>query len=124
VVETGALRYVARFNHNAPANKADNITIIKAVGSVKVDISIIPFFTVFTTSHPAIVAPSTFPSAAITIAHLIVIAPDPTAGQTLLATSLAPILIAIYPPSNTARRTKKLLPLSIPNATTARIIIK
>jgi hypothetical protein len=62
---------------------------------VKLDISIIPFFTVFTTSQPAINAHKTFHSAAITIAHFNFNAPDHTAGQTLLATSFAQMLIAI-----------------------------
>jgi hypothetical protein len=57
--------------------------------------SIIPFFTVFTTSQPAINAHKIFQSAAITIAHFSFNAPDHTAGHTLLATSFAQMLIAI-----------------------------
>jgi len=65
------------------------------VGSVNVEISIIHFFTVFTTSQPAIVAPAMFHNAAITIAHFIVRAFDPTAGPTLFATSFAQMFIAM-----------------------------
>jgi hypothetical protein len=51
---------------------------------------------VLTTSPPAITAQKKFQAAAIKIACLIVIVLEPTAGHTLLATSFAPILIAIY----------------------------
>jgi len=106
VVETGALKYVAIFNQTAAANNADSITKINAVGSLKFEISIIPFLTVFTTSQPAINAHKIFQTAAINIAHFNFNAPDQTAGPTLFATSFAQILIAIYVPSHTADNKK------------------
>ena len=55
----------------------------------------IPFFTVFTTSHQAMIAPADSKKAARITAHTKVIAHAHTAGPTLLATSFAPIFIAI-----------------------------
>ena len=54
---------------------------------------------VVTTSPPAISAPEVSKIAAMINAPVRVRARDPTAGPTLLATSLAPMLSAIYPPS-------------------------
>ena len=95
VVETGAPNKVARFNQTAPASKADNINQTNVLVSAIFDGFIIPFFMVETTSPPANKAPAASNIAAITIAQNKVIAFDPTAGPTLLATSLAPIFIAI-----------------------------
>lgn len=50
---------------------------------------------VFTTSHPAIIAPDASKIAAIIMAHPRVRALEPTAGHILFATSFAPIFIAI-----------------------------
>ena len=47
------------------------------------------------TSPPAIIAPAASKTAAISSAPIKVMAFEPTAGPTLLATSLAPILSAI-----------------------------
>ncbi len=57
--------------------------------------SIISPRTVDTTSPPAIIAPITSKTAAMTMAPAIEMDLDPTAGPTLLATSLAPMFIAI-----------------------------
>ena len=54
-----------------------------------------PFLIVLTTSPPAISAPAASNIAAIAIAPASVRAFDPTAGPTLLATSLAPMFIAM-----------------------------
>ena len=56
---------------------------------------IIPSLIVFTTSPPATKAPNVSNTAAIIIAPINVNAFEPTAGPTLLATSLAPMFIAI-----------------------------
>ncbi len=61
-----------------------------------------PFLMVCTTSPPAIKAPPPSKTAAMTIAPPIVSAFDPTAGPTLLATSFAPMFIAIYAPNSAA----------------------
>lgn len=62
----------------------------------------IHFFTVFTTSPPAMIAPENSNITASTIAHVRVIAPAQTAGPTLFATSFAPMFIAIYTPKSAA----------------------
>jgi hypothetical protein len=94
-VETGAFKYVAKFNHNAAASKAASIANINIFGSEKLEISMIPFLIVFTTSPQAITAQENSHIAAITNAHFIFIALLQTAGHTLLATSFAQIFIAI-----------------------------
>jgi hypothetical protein len=58
-----------------------------------------PLEMVVTTSPPAISAPAASNTAAITKAPAIVSAFDPTAGPTLLATSLAPMFMAMYAPT-------------------------
>jgi len=70
--------------------------------------SIIQLLTVLTTLHQATTAHKTSKIAAIIIAHFRVMAQDQTAGQTLLATSLAQILTAIYIQKNTASNKKAL----------------
>ena len=57
--------------------------------------SMMPFFTVLTTSPPAMIAPAASKKAAMAIAVVRVIANDPTAGPTLFATSLAPMFMAM-----------------------------
>ena len=53
---------------------------------------------VATTSAPPIKAPMTSKMAAMMMAPVMVMERDPTAGPTLLATSLAPMFMAMYPP--------------------------
>ena len=55
----------------------------------------IPFLIVPTTSPPAMIAPEASKIAAMIIAPVSVIAFDPTAGPTLLATSFAPMFSAM-----------------------------
>ena len=78
--------------------------------------AIIPLAMVETTSPPAINAPALSKTAAITIAPNMVSAFAPTAGPILLATSLAPILSAIYAPKIAAIITNKLWLLVSTNA--------
>ena len=95
VVDTGAPTEVAKLSHKAADSKAAVIAQINISGfDIKAG-SIIPFLIVLTTSPPAINAPAASNIAAIIIAHIKVKAFDPTAGPTLLATSFAPIFIAI-----------------------------
>ena len=103
VVETGAFIIVAKFNHKAAAKSAAIIAQMKGSGfPPKAEMSMMPFLIVLTTSPPAINAPAASKIAAITIATVIVIAFDPTAGPTLFATSFAPMFIAIYAPMSAA----------------------
>ena len=99
VVETGAPIAVAKCSQIAPESKAANIKVAKFRESPITSIEIIPERTVSTTSPPAIKAPEISQIAAIVIAPNMLKALEPTAGPTLLATSLAPILSAIYPPT-------------------------
>ena len=64
--------------------------------------SMMPFLMVETTSPPAISAPALSNTAAIMSAPISDSAREPTAGPTLLATSLAPMFSAMYPPSTVA----------------------
>jgi hypothetical protein len=57
--------------------------------------SMMPFLIVETTSPPAMIAPAASNTAAMTSAPKRVSARAPTAGPTLFATSLAPMLSAI-----------------------------
>ena len=95
VVDTGAPIAVARFSHRAPASSAAIISQMNASLSPIFDGSMMPFLIVLTTSPPAISAPAASNTAAIAIAPARVRAFDPTAGPTLLATSLAPMFIAM-----------------------------
>ena len=95
VVETGAPKAVAMLSQRAPAKSAAIIKAIKIRAFGIREGSMIPFFTVLTTSPPAIKAPAASKIAAIKIAPNKVRALEPTAGPTLLATSLAPIFIAM-----------------------------
>ena len=95
VVETGAPRAVAMFSQMAPASNAAIISHIKVSVSVICAGSMMPFLIVLTTSPPASNAPDASKIAAIMMAPVSVNAFEPTAGPTLLATSLAPMFIAM-----------------------------
>src|SRR5690554_898846 len=95
VVDTGAPIQVARLSQSAPANNAAVINQTKARPSSRLEGSIMPPFMVETTSPPAINAPADSKIPARITAAPRDRAPEPTAGPTLFATSLAPILIAI-----------------------------
>ena len=95
VVDTGAPIQVARFSHRAPARSAAVISHTKALTSSSLSAAIMPPLMVETTSPPAMMAPPASNTAAIRTAPPSDSAPDPTAGPTLLATSFAPILIAM-----------------------------
>ncbi len=95
VVETGAPSAVAIFSQTAPASRAAIINQIKVSASPIMSGLIMPFLMVLTTSPPAMRAPAASKIAAIMMAPVRVRAREPTAGPTLLATSLAPIFMAI-----------------------------
>ena len=95
VVETGAPTIVAKFTQIAAAKSAAIIAFIKILLSGTSFGSIIPLEIVETTSPPANNAPALSKTAAISSAANILMAFEPTAGPTLLATSLAPIFKAI-----------------------------
>ena len=95
VVDTGARKIVAKCTQIAPAIKVASITNKNTCESLIFLGSIMPDLMVLTTSPPAKIAPLASQIAAIIIAPVSVIACDPTAGPTLLATSFAPMLIAI-----------------------------
>src|SRR5690554_2342991 len=95
VVDTGAPIQVARFNHRAPASRAAVISQTKARGSSRLVGSIMPSLMVETTSPPAMIAPPASNTAASKTAPPSDRAPEPTAAPTLLATSLAPMLMAM-----------------------------
>ena len=80
---------------SAPASSAAIMSQIKISVSLIKAGSMMPFLMVPTTSPPAIRAPDASKMAAIKIAPVSVSAREPTAGPTLLATSLAPIFIAM-----------------------------
>ena len=122
VVETGAPIAVAACSQIAPEIKAANINIINVLLSPIASIEIIPERTVSTTSPPAINAPEISQTAAIIIAPVIVNALEPTAGPILFATSFAPILNAIYPPTIAANPSKSGL-LTLPLVIITIIII-
>ena len=95
VVETGAPSDVATLSHTAPASSAANISQMKRSGSSIAAGLMMPPLTVSTTSPPATTAPSASKTAAMRMAQPRVITPEPTAGPRLLATSLAPIFMAM-----------------------------
>src|SRR5690554_5785706 len=109
VVETGAPIQVARFSQSAPDSKAAVISQTKARGSSRVVGSIMPPLMVETTSPPAISAPAASNTAASNKAAPSDKEPEPTAGPTLLATSLAPILMANESPMTAAAISNMLL---------------
>src|SRR5690606_37559258 len=102
VVETGAPSQVAMFSQMAAPSRAPVMTQTKTLASPMVSGSMMPFLTVLTTLPPAMIAPAASNVAAMTMAVVNVIASEPTAGPTLLATSLAPMLIAMYAPMTAA----------------------
>ena len=64
--------------------------------------SMMPPLMVPTTSPPATMAPSASKTAATQMAQPMVMAPEPTAGPMLLATSFAPMFMAMYAPTAAA----------------------
>ena len=95
VVETGAPSEVATLSQSALASSAASISQMKRDGSSIAAGLMMPPLMVSTTSPPAITAPSASKMAAIKMAQPSVITPEPTAGPRLLATSLAPMFIAM-----------------------------
>ena len=95
VVDTGAPTAVARFSHSAPASSAASMIHTKVSESLMRSGSMMPLRMVPMTSPPAISAPAASKIAAMTSAPARVSALEPTAGPTLLATSLAPMFIAM-----------------------------
>ena len=95
VVDTGAPMAVARLSHSAPASKAAIIIQTKTSVSPIRSGSMMLLLIVPTTSPPAISAPAASQTAAINMAPDMVRAREPTAGPMLLATSLAPMFMAM-----------------------------
>lgn len=95
VVETGAPIHVARLTHNAEDISAAVITQMKVSGDATAVGSMMLLEMVETTSPPAMRAPALSKTAAMISAPPSINAFEPTAGPTLLATSLAPILSAM-----------------------------
>jgi hypothetical protein len=95
VVETGAPMAVAMFSHTAAAKSA-GIMIQTKVSALWMRFgSMMPLRMVPTTSPPAMIAPAASKMAAMISAPPKVSALEPTAGPTLLATSFAPMFIAM-----------------------------
>ena len=95
VVDTGAPTNVARLTQMAEEISAAIMALMKMPVSVTRLGSIMPLEIVATTSPPAISAPALSNMAAMSRAPNMVRAREPTAGPTLLATSLAPMLSAM-----------------------------
>ena len=95
VVETGAPSQVDRFTHRAAAIIAQIITRTNPSEVAKPSGATMPPAMVSTTSPPASTAPRLSNTAAISSAPPMVSTLAPTAGPTLLATSLAPMLSAM-----------------------------
>src|SRR5690606_33523396 len=93
VVDTGAPKKVARLSHSAAANRADIMDHTNIMGVWNWSDDAMPLEMVWTTSPPAMMAPDASHRAAMTRAPLMVSARAPTAGPTLLATSLAPMFM-------------------------------
>jgi len=98
VVETGAPAAVAILSQSAPASRAAVISQMKTLVSATASGLMIPLLMVLTTSPPAMMASAASKMAAMKIAPVRVRALEPTAGPMLLATSLAPMLSAMYTP--------------------------
>lgn len=94
VADTGLFVYVAMLIQTAEPKRVASMIPINIFGSGTAETSMIPPLIVSATSPPAMIAPAASKIHAIRIAPAIVIAPEPTAGPILLATSFAPILIA------------------------------
>ncbi len=95
VVDTGAPIHVARLIHRAEEISAASISRTNTPWSDTAAGLTMPLEIVVTTSAPAISAPALSNTAAIASAPPMVSALAPTAGPTLLATSLAPMLSAM-----------------------------
>ena len=107
VVETGSPFLVANSSHNAAANSADIIIRIKSKGCIgSVVKSTMPVRMVSVTSPPAITAPLTSNTAAISKACGTVSVPAPTDVPNELATSLPPMLNAINTPNSVASKNR------------------
>ena len=102
VVETGAPAMVAMLIQIAAANSAASIRNMNVSALSIAAGSMMPFLIVPTTSPLAMNAPAASNTAAMASAPIMVSAPDPTAAPTLLATSLAPMFIAMYMPMTPA----------------------
>ena len=95
VVETGAPSQVARLTQTEQAISAAIIAHTNVAGSATASGATMPLEMVDTTSPPAMMAPALSNMAAMTSAAVSVMALAPTAGPTLFATSLAPMLSAM-----------------------------
>lgn len=95
VVDTGAPIAVAMFSQIAAASSAAIMSQMKTPPFGINAGSMIPFLMVLTTSPPATMAPIPSKIAAMMIAPVKVSALEPTAGPTLLATSFAPMFMAM-----------------------------
>ncbi len=95
VVDTGARMKVDRWIHRAAAISAATISRVSVAASSISPGSTIPAAIVSTTRPPAMSAPATSQTAAMASAPPMRITRAPTAGPTLLATSLAPMLSAM-----------------------------
>ncbi len=95
VVETGAPMAVAKFSQSPAARSAAIISQMNVSRSLIEPGSMMPCLMVLTTSPPAMIAPADSKMAAMMMAPVSVMACEPTAGPTLLATSLAPMFIAM-----------------------------
>ena len=95
VVDTGAPIQVAKLTQSAADIRAAIIAHINVSASAIDSGETIPFEIVLTTSPPATIAPNASKIPAINSAPTMVSAFEPTAGPTLLATSLAPMFIAM-----------------------------
>ena len=92
VVETGQPRLEATISQMAAASRAASMPKTRISGlSAIPEGSMIPLRMVLVTCPPASAAPPNSKMAAMMIAVLTVIAPEPTAVPMTLATSLAPI---------------------------------
>ena len=95
VVDTGAPEAVAILSQMAPASSAASISQTKTSELATALGAMMPPRMVDTTSPPAISAPAASKMAAMTRAPPRLRAREPTAGPTLLATSLAPMFKAM-----------------------------
>jgi len=97
VIDTGALKNVAIFTHNAAQSIVESIIAINSTDQGQIISALImSHLIVSTTSHQAINAQDASKITAIKIAQPKVIALLQTAGHILLATSFAQRFIAIY----------------------------
>ncbi|CWN22290.1 Uncharacterised protein [Neisseria meningitidis] len=100
VVDTGSPFFEANNSHNAAAKSADIIINTNCMGSKSTPFkSTMPLRMVLVTSPPAMTAPLTSNTAAISKACGMVSVPAPTLVPKELATSLPPMLNAINTPN-------------------------